>query len=105
MSKVGLASGFGCDASCAPTADPPNAIVAVSSQPMAAPRIRLSARMCRLPGADFSPAFVEDPLVIALAHLEARLRREQAEDRRPHVEHGVVRPRTLGSDRVGAEQE
>src|SRR5262245_3237121 len=102
MSKVGFASGLGCDASCARAADPPSATNAVSSQPAA--RVTLLCAMCFLPGPDFPPAFIKEPFVVPLAHLQARLRREQAEDRRPHVEHGEVRARTLGSHRVGAEQ-
>src|SRR5262249_43299248 len=104
ISNVGFEAGCGAGL-CARASPPPRTTTAVNSQAIPAVRITLLCAMCLLPGPDSAPALIKDPFVVPLAHLEARLRREQAENRRPHVEHGEVRARTLGSDRVGAEQE
>src|SRR4051794_39235540 len=104
MSKVVFASGWGAvPCARAPAGDP--ASMAASSAPSAVARLTLLSPMCFLPGADLAAPFVEDPLIVALAHLEARLGRELTEDRRPHVEHREVRRGTSGRHRVGPEEE
>src|SRR6185437_12497622 len=54
---------------------------------------RCSVNVSPLPRADPAPAFVEDPLVVALAHLEACVGRQLAPYRRPDLEPCKVRRR------------
>src|SRR5262245_9056930 len=66
------------------------------------PKLLLDIGLFPLP--DALASLVENPLVVAAANLEARVRRELPEDGRPHVEDGEV---WLGSGRrdgVAAEQ-
>src|SRR5512134_2067505 len=57
------------------------------------------------PGANPPPALVEDPEVVALPELVARIWSQQSKHGRPDVEDRIVRRRTRGRHRVGAEQE
>src|SRR5215831_19456646 len=100
MSNVGLASGFGWAGSCACAAVAPSVTHAMSSAPCAAARIAVLTPMCFLPCADAPTSLVEEPRVVALAHLEARLGRQLTEHRRPHVEHRVIRRGTRRRHRV-----
>src|SRR4051794_37204580 len=105
MSNVGLAGGFGAAGSCARADALKSTASAASAMRSASLRTIDLTDMCLLPCADSPAPLVEDPLVVALAHLEARLGRELTEHRRPHVEHRVVRRGTRGRNCVGPEEE
>src|SRR3954468_3328021 len=105
MSNVGFEGGVGggCG-SWARAAGAASRRMDASSQAAVAERTVLGC-MCTLPGANFPSPFVEDALIVALAHREAGFGRQQAKDRRPQIEHGVIGRRSWRRHRVGSEQE